>query len=133
MPLQQSPAAGPAELRPCVPTHDASGETGRPWHPVNYAKWHIQAEMSSWQNCRMPHDQDITLGQMRQFGPGLLHVFCGDDKCAYSVAIDPECWPASLWLSDLESLFVCTVCGHRGAKVRMEFGKMQRLFCEQQG
>jgi hypothetical protein len=66
----------------------------------------------------MPCEQTITLGQMRQSGPRWLNVFCGDDKCGHSILIDADCWPQSLRLSDLESLFVCTVCGHRGADVR---------------
>jgi len=32
--------------------------------------------------------------------------------------IEADCWPQSLRLSDLAHLFVCPVCGHRGAKVR---------------
>jgi hypothetical protein len=80
----------------------------------------------------MPREQKITLGQMRQSGPRLLRVFCGDYKCAHSIVIDPDCWPASLRLSDVESLFVCTVCGHRGAEVRPDFGRTRRLSREQQ-
>jgi hypothetical protein len=67
---------------------------------------------------RMLLEQTITLGQMRQSGSRRLHVFCGDYKCSHSVEIDADCWPASLRLSDLEALFVCSVCGHRGANVR---------------
>jgi len=66
-------------------------------------------------------EQTITLGQMRQSGAGRLHVFCGDYKCSHSVVIDADCWPESLRLSDLEALFVCSVCGHRGADVRPDY------------
>jgi hypothetical protein len=66
----------------------------------------------------MPGKQEITLGQMRQSGPRRLRVFCGDHKCGHSVVIDADCWPESLRLSDLQHLFVCPVCGHRGAEVR---------------
>ncbi len=62
-----------------------------------------------------------TLGQMRQSGPHRLRVFCGDYKCSHSVVIDADCWPGSLRLSDLEALFVCRVCGHRGADVRPDY------------
>jgi hypothetical protein len=68
----------------------------------------------------MRDERNITFGQMRQSGLRHLHVFCGDDQCAYSVAMDPDCWPASLRLADLEALFVCSACGHRGAKIRQE-------------
>lgn len=34
------------------------------------------------------------------------------------MVIDADCWPQSLRLSDLAELFVCPVCGHRGAEVR---------------
>ncbi len=67
---------------------------------------------------RMRLEQTITLGQMRQSGPRRLHVFCGDYKCSHSVVMDADCWPESLRLSDLETLFVCSACGHRGADVR---------------
>jgi hypothetical protein len=77
---------------------------------------------------RMLLEQTITLGQMRQSGARRLHVFCGDYKCSHSVEIDADCWPASLRLSDLEALFVCLVCGHRGADVRPdEQGAERRL------
>jgi hypothetical protein len=78
--------------------------------------------------ARMSHDQKITdqkitLGQIRQSGAFRLHVVCGDYKCGHSVVIDTDCWPNSLRLSDLEFLFVCTACGHRGAEVRPDFGR----------
>jgi hypothetical protein len=67
----------------------------------------------------MTHDKNLTLGQIRQSGHGLLNVVCGDEKCGHSVVLDADCWPPSLRLADLESLFVCPVCGHRGADVRL--------------
>ena len=66
----------------------------------------------------MPCEQEITLGQMRQSGPRRLQVFCGDYKCGHSIVIDADCWPESLRLSDLRHLFVCPICGQRGAEVR---------------
>jgi hypothetical protein len=68
-------------------------------------------------NGRMLRDQ-ITLGQLRQSGLGRLHVLCGSDNCSHSIEIDADCWPGSLRLSDVKDLFVCSVCGHRGADVR---------------
>jgi hypothetical protein len=65
----------------------------------------------------MQREQTITLEQMRQSGPR-LHVFCGNSSCRHSVAIDADCWPGSLRLSDIEAMFVCPACGHRGSDVR---------------
>ena len=50
--------------------------------------------------------------------PTRLIVYCGDYCCAHSITMDPDLWPGNLRPSDLEDLFVCTVCGHRGADVR---------------
>jgi len=68
----------------------------------------------------MLSDKKITLGQMRQSGADRLHVLCGNPDCSRSIVMDADCWPGSLWLSDLEALFICTACGHRGADVRPE-------------
>jgi hypothetical protein len=66
-------------------------------------------------------EQKITLGEMRASGVRGLVVFCGDYKCAHSVEISSDRWPGFMRLSDLEPLFVCMVCGHRGADVRPDF------------
>ena len=66
-------------------------------------------------------EQIITLGEMRSSGVSGLLVYCADYKCAHSVAISSDPWPGFMRLSDLEPLFVCTVCGHRGADVRPDF------------
>ena len=71
-------------------------------------------------NGHMVSDKKITLGQIRQSGADRLLVLCGNPGCSHSVAMDADCWPGSLRLSDLEALFVCSVCGHRGADVRSE-------------
>jgi hypothetical protein len=71
-------------------------------------------------NWRMLADKKITLGQMRQSGADRLHVLCGSPDCSHSVVMDADCWPGSLRLSDLEALFVCRACGHRGADLRPE-------------
>lgn len=72
----------------------------------------------------MTRDRDITLGQVRQAGYRLLNVVCG--VCEHSIVVDAECWPQTLRISDLERLFVCPVCGHRGADVHLLVLKQQR-------
>jgi hypothetical protein len=62
--------------------------------------------------------QKITLGEMRASGVRGLLVYCGDYKCAHSVPIRGDQWPGDVRLSDLEPLFVCKVCGHRGTDMR---------------
>jgi hypothetical protein len=71
----------------------------------------------------MPRQQKITIGEMREFGPTRLIVYCGDYKCAHSVVIDASRWGDHVQLSDLEPQFVCKSCGHRGADVRPLFKK----------
>jgi hypothetical protein len=73
----------------------------------------------------MQRQQKITLGEMRQSGPSRLLVYCGDYKCAHSVTISSGRWPDHVRLSDLEPLFVCQFCGHRGADVRPLFEPAQ--------
>jgi hypothetical protein len=65
--------------------------------------------------------QKITIGEMRESGPTRLIVYCGDYKCAHSVVMGADRWPDDVRLSGLEPLFVCKVCGHRGADVRPLF------------
>jgi hypothetical protein len=55
---------------------------------------------------------------MRQFGASHLHVFCAYGECTNSIVIDADCWPARQRVSDLELMFLCPVCAHRGADVR---------------
>ena len=69
----------------------------------------------------MPREHKITLGEMRESGPRRLLVYCADYKCAHHVEVDASRWPDHVRLSDLESLFVCRSCGHRGADVRPLF------------
>ena len=65
----------------------------------------------------MPRERKITIGEMRESGPTRLIVYCGDYRGAHSITMDLDLWPGNLRPSDLEDLFVCTVCGHRGADV----------------
>ena len=76
--------------------------------------------MLQWHRPDM-REQKITLGEMRTSGPTRLLVYCGDYKCAHSVAIDAAPWPDHIRLSDLEPKFTCQACGHRGADVRPFF------------
>lgn len=73
----------------------------------------------------MKREQRITLGEMRTSGPQQHLVYCGDYRCAHSVTISADRWPEDVRLSDLEPLFVCQVCGHRGADIRPLFGPAQ--------
>jgi hypothetical protein len=66
----------------------------------------------------MPNDQKVTLGQLHDSSFRRLQLFCREGNCAHSMEIDLDCWPGSLRLADLESMFVCPACNHRGAEVR---------------
>jgi hypothetical protein len=71
-------------------------------------------------------DEKFTFGAMRGLGASGVIVFCSDYRCAHSVKLSADCWPDHLRLSDIESLFVCKVCGNRGAQVRPDFSDLQR-------
>jgi hypothetical protein len=74
---------------------------------------------------RMP-DQKFTFGEMRELGAAGVVVFCSDYRCAHSVRLSADCWPDHLRLSNIESLFVCKVCGNRGADVWPDFSGSRR-------
>ena len=63
----------------------------------------------------------ITLAEMCESGVRGLLVYCADYPFSHSVAISADGWPDEVRLSDLESQFVCQVCGKRGADVRPHF------------
>ena len=69
----------------------------------------------------MPREQKFTFGEMRESGANGVVVFCGDHRCTHSMILSADCWPNHLRLSDIEHLFVCKVCGNRGADVRPFF------------
>jgi hypothetical protein len=69
--------------------------------------------------------QKITFGEMRKSGASGVIVFCSDSRCAHSVKLSADCWPDKLRLSDIEGLFVCKVCGNRGATVRPDFNDLR--------
>jgi hypothetical protein len=68
-----------------------------------------------------PTRQKITFAEMRDAGVRRLLIYCGDYRCAHHVEISADRWPDHVRLSDLELLFVCQACGHRGADVRPLF------------
>jgi hypothetical protein len=57
----------------------------------------------------MQRQQKITLGEMREFGPIRLIVYCGDYKCAHSVVVDASRWGDDVrlptWSRDLRVRF----------------------------
>lgn len=76
----------------------------------------------------MERPQKITLGEMRSAGVRSILVYCGDYKCSHSIETSADRWPDSVRLSDLEPLFVCQACGHRGADIRPCFPKAKMGF-----
>jgi hypothetical protein len=77
--------------------------------------------MAACQNSPVPRQQKITIGEMREWGPTRLIVYCGDYHCAHSAVIEASRWNDDVRLSDLEPKFTCRACGHRGADVRPLF------------
>jgi hypothetical protein len=69
-----------------------------------------------------PRQQKITMAEMRASGVRGLLIYCSDYKCSHSTAISAERWPDDIRLSDIEPLFTCRACGHKGADVRPDFG-----------
>jgi len=65
--------------------------------------------------------QKITFAKMRDMGVRGLLVYCADYRCSHSIAISGDLWRDDLRPSDIESRFVCTACGKRGADVRPDF------------
>jgi hypothetical protein len=63
----------------------------------------------------------ITFAEMRDSGVRGILVYCSDYRCSNSIAIMADHWPGDVRLSDIESHFVCSVCGKRGADVRPNF------------
>jgi hypothetical protein len=63
----------------------------------------------------------ITLAELREMGVRGVLIYCADYRCSHSMALDADCWPDDLRLSDLEPGFICRSCGRRGADVRPNF------------
>ena len=62
--------------------------------------------------------QKITFAEMRESGVTAVLIYCSDFRCSHSVEMLADHWPNDVRLSDIESRFVCTACGRKGADVR---------------
>ncbi|SFJ45800.1 hypothetical protein [Bradyrhizobium sp. Gha] len=60
----------------------------------------------------------ITFGEMREMGLRGVLVYC---HCGHHIAVNADCWPDGMRLSDLDPHFVSAGCGNRGAEVRPSF------------
>jgi hypothetical protein len=69
----------------------------------------------------MARDQKITFADMREMGVRGILVYCSDYKCSRLITMSGDRWPDDMRLSDIETRFVCKVCGKRGADVRPDF------------
>jgi len=69
----------------------------------------------------MNRKEEITLGQMRASGVYSLIVYCSDRRCLHWTRVSADRCPDYVALPDLESQFVCQLCGNRGADVRPDF------------
>jgi hypothetical protein len=70
--------------------------------------------------------QKITFGEMREMGVRGVLIYCADYHCSRSVALNADRWADDVRLSDIESRFVCAVCGQRCAEVRPDFGSIKK-------
>jgi uncharacterized protein (UPF0264 family) len=68
--------------------------------------------------------EKITFGEMREMDVTGMLIYCSD--CSHSTVVDATQWSDQVRLSDIEPLFVCQVCGARGADVRPDFGPTQK-------
>jgi hypothetical protein len=66
----------------------------------------------------MDRPTKISFGTMRTMGVRGLLIYCSDHRCSHLIAISGDAWSDELRLSDIESRFVCSACGKRGADVR---------------
>jgi len=62
--------------------------------------------------------QKITFAEMRASGVRALLIYCSDYRFSHSAEMTADEWPDDVRLSDVESRFVCSVCGRKGADVR---------------
>ncbi len=54
----------------------------------------------------MIREQKITFAELRDEGVRGVLVYCGDYKCAHSIAMNADQWPNDMRLSDLEPQFI---------------------------
>jgi hypothetical protein len=62
-----------------------------------------------------------TFSEMRESGCRDVLIYCRDHRCSHHVETNADSWVDDVRLSDIESGFVCTRCGRRGADVRPKF------------
>ena len=67
----------------------------------------------------------ITFGELRASGVRDVLINCRDHRCSHHVETNADGWGDEVPLSDIESGFVCTRCGKRGADVRPKFSNMR--------
>jgi len=70
----------------------------------------------------MKRPEKITIGEMRSSGVTGVLIYCADHKCSHVVTASVEEWPDDVRLSDVEGRYVCSVCGHRSADIRPDWG-----------
>jgi hypothetical protein len=73
--------------------------------------------------AQVRREQKITLGEMRATGLRRLLFIAKTTSALTTSKISAEQWPDHIRLSHLEPLFVCQVCGHKGADVRPLFDR----------
>ena len=71
----------------------------------------------------MSSRQMITFGEMHSSGVRGVLIYCIDYRCSHHVAVMADQWGDDVRLSDIETRFVCTACGKRGADVRPDFNR----------
>jgi hypothetical protein len=69
----------------------------------------------------LTYSQKITFGEMSESGVREVLIYCRDQRCGHLIEISTDRRPDHVRLSDIETHFVCTRCGHRGAEVRPKF------------
>jgi hypothetical protein len=69
----------------------------------------------------LTRQKKITFAEMRAAGVRGVLIYCSDHKCGHWTTMSADRWPDTVRLSDIEPLFTCQTCGHRGADVRPNF------------
>jgi hypothetical protein len=69
----------------------------------------------------MSPPEKITFGEMREMGVRGVLVWCSDYQCSHSASVTADQWSDHVRLSDPEPLFVCRICGKKGADIRPDF------------
>jgi hypothetical protein len=61
---------------------------------------------------------------MRRMGRRSIVIYCGNDRCRHQAELNADRWPDEVTFGDLQERMVCSVCGHKGADVRPDWGSM---------